>query len=352
MKKIHSISCGIAKYKFHQREISKLGIGSELSLRIKQKENGYKDIFVYNEDKEIGELFYEESTQLLPFVSDDKKFRVETIVKKLLPKEEDMVSVIVDIKIYCDEEVNIEEYIDDFYEKNNALEKEEILSDSNERNIIEEKKTELFYGNGSTSSISQKGISSAYLKIKEINPLLLKIKYLHGLPNINTPCHITFEPKKDRLQLLNFDKNNSILYSIKRKYIKNISVEDQTTIEKRIGFKRLLLVGIFALAWKKKQVNTLSYLVIEYTDDIGINQELYIQSEHKDGLQTFNNLKYNLYKFWNEVDTNPNIDEVLEKTIEQRKKIEQKQAEDANKGCMIMLIILSLLFVFFLIKCS
>lgn len=115
MKKIHSISCGIAKYKFHQREISKLGIGSEVSLRIKKKENGYKDIFVYNEDKEIGELFYEESTQLLPFVSDDKKFRVETIVKKLLPKEEDMVSVIVDVKIYCDEEVNVEEYIDNFY---------------------------------------------------------------------------------------------------------------------------------------------------------------------------------------------------------------------------------------------
>lgn len=143
MKKIHSISCGIAKYKFHQREISKLGIGSEVSLRIKKKENGYKDIFVYNEDKEIGELFYEESTQLLPFVSDDKKFRVETIVKKLLPKEEDMISVIVDVKIYCDEEIDADDYIDNFYGYSGTEEEQEdeeisITIDENRKKIEQE----------------------------------------------------------------------------------------------------------------------------------------------------------------------------------------------------------------------
>lgn len=47
--------------------------------------------------------------------------------------------------------------------------------------------------------------------------------------------------------------------------IKNILVEDASTVESRITMGRMLLVGIFALAWKKRQKNGLAFVVIEWT---------------------------------------------------------------------------------------
>lgn len=46
--------------------------------------------------------------------------------------------------------------------------------------------------------------------------------------------------------------------------ISNISIEDSSTIEKRITLGRVLLVGVFALAWRKKKKEELSFLLIEW----------------------------------------------------------------------------------------
>lgn len=46
--------------------------------------------------------------------------------------------------------------------------------------------------------------------------------------------------------------------------ILNISIEDKSTIEKRVTVGRLLLVGIFALAWRKKDVKNSVFLIIEW----------------------------------------------------------------------------------------
>ena len=42
-------------------------------------------------------------------------------------------------------------------------------------------------------------------------------------------------------------------FSIKRESVKNISVKDASSIENEITLGRLLLVGVFALAWQKKK---------------------------------------------------------------------------------------------------
>lgn len=46
--------------------------------------------------------------------------------------------------------------------------------------------------------------------------------------------------------------------------ITNITVEDASSIEKRVTLGRVILVGIFALAWRKKKKNELAFLVIEW----------------------------------------------------------------------------------------
>ena len=361
MKQIYYVNAALFGYKYYQREISKTGIGSELNLKAKKKANGYTDVFAYNGSEEIGSFFREESSELLPFVSNSTIFSIQAKVTKLLQKESDMASVIVDVSVYSDQNIDSDKYIEEFYDMYSSDEKEEQADkdfNSNlekEKMIVAQRKYELFGGSPpevSADISSSLGIASnTLLKIKQINPILLKIKYIHGIPNIDTPCFVSFDPKKDKIDFLNTSNNNHVFFSLKKEQIKNISVEDQTTIEKRIGFKRLLLVGIFAFAWKKKQVNTLSYLIFEYIDDVGLEQEMYIQSEHKNGLQTFNNLKYNLYKFWKEAETNPNIDRVIEETAKQKKELEEVSNSEALKGCMV--IIIAILAIIFMLKmCS
>lgn len=166
--------------------------------------------------------------------------------------------------------------------------------------------------------------SSTIKFFRQLRLFLYSAKYIQGIPNFDTPTNVMFEPQADGLILLNKDKSidgKEVFIKFNKSDIINISVEDQTTIEKRIGFKRLLLVGIFAIAWRKKQTNPLSFLIIEYKDDIGLTQEVYLQSDKKDGYQTFNNIKYNLYKYWKEIEENPNL------LQEQQKYNEEKKAE-------------------------
>lgn len=180
---------------------------------------------------------------------------------------------------------------------------------------------------------------------KDLHLSSFRPKYLHGIPNFNSPARVVFEPQIDGVALLNADADEKMFLRLKRTDIINISVEDQTTIEKRVGFKRLLLVGIFALAWKKKDINPLSFLIIEYKDRAGLIQEVYIQSDKKNGYQTFNNIKYNLYRFWKDVDENPNLIEQLKKVKLENKAIQKQREEKVNNGCLTFIIVAVLFFI-------
>lgn len=46
--------------------------------------------------------------------------------------------------------------------------------------------------------------------------------------------------------------------------ITDITIEDASSIEKKITIGRIFLVGIFALAWRKKKKNELAFLIIEW----------------------------------------------------------------------------------------
>jgi len=92
-----------------------------------------------------------------------------------------------------------------------------------------------------------------------------------GHPGVNnrvTPTAIF--GKGDKLEIFNFYNHFRIaqkkVAEIAKEKVSNITVEDQSTIEKRITGTRLLLTGVFAFAWKKKTKHELAYVTIYWND--------------------------------------------------------------------------------------
>ncbi len=169
-----------------------------------------------------------------------------------------------------------------------------------------------------------------------MNPWKNKVIYLQGVPNLNDNFVVRFIPSIQGLQISDTLNNKKVF--LKKEDIISLSVEDQSSIQSRVGFKRLLLVGIFALAWKKKEKVSLSYLIIEYKDEFGDTQELFLQSEENTGYQHFVNIKYNLQKYWKEVT------ELDEAEIEKKEKpIFEDNPTENNQviiGCFAIIVIM------------
>ena len=100
-------------------------------------------------------------------------------------------------------------------------------------------------------------------------------KYLAGHPQINNVIeNAGYVNREDDIIIVTFNSSSSYdnrysgneNTSLKKSGIKNILVEDASTMEKRVTLGRVLLVGIFALAWKKKKINQVAFVTIEYND--------------------------------------------------------------------------------------
>ncbi|KNB60976.1 hypothetical protein AC804_17690 [Chryseobacterium sp. Hurlbut01] len=173
--------------------------------------------------------------------------------------------------------------------------------------------------------------------------------YLQGIPNENESVTVEIEPTKTGLNIYSFNtqtfRRTKQLISLQKNEILEFSIEDQTTIENRVSVARLLLVGIFALAWKKKSVEPMAFILIKFLDDIQMEQTITIQSSKPNAFQTFTNIKYNLYKFWKEVSENPNIEtqmKVLKTTHDEKIKKEQKIFQI---GCLIVFVVVAIIVI-------
>ncbi|MEY3444539.1 MAG: hypothetical protein RLZZ519_2820 [Bacteroidota bacterium] len=96
-------------------------------------------------------------------------------------------------------------------------------------------------------------------------------KYVHGHPDIDKPsANVTAAFKGDDLVLYfpnqNGDRLPQARGTIKKAFVKNITIEDASTIEKRVTAGRLLAVGVFAFAMKKTEKTELAYLIIAWND--------------------------------------------------------------------------------------
>jgi len=80
--------------------------------------------------------------------------------------------------------------------------------------------------------------------------------------------------------------------------ITDIKVEDASSIEKKLTVGRLLLVGIFAFAWKKKKKNELAFVTIEWKEKFEHNTVF--SFEGKEAMQNANTARNQLIKLCSE----------------------------------------------------
>lgn len=77
--------------------------------------------------------------------------------------------------------------------------------------------------------------------------------------------------------------------------ITNVAIEDETTISKRVGLKRMIAIGIFAFAVKKKEKKELAYLVIDWKED-GFTHETVFEFEFKGAVQQANMIRNSIIR--------------------------------------------------------
>lgn len=82
--------------------------------------------------------------------------------------------------------------------------------------------------------------------------------------------------------------------------ITDITIEDASSIEKKITVGRIFLVGIFALGWKKKKKNELAFLIIEWKRGKFEHSTIF-SFEGKDAFQNANTSRNKLISFCEEV---------------------------------------------------
>lgn len=177
------------------------------------------------------------------------------------------------------------------------------------------------------------------------NIYLYNANYIQGIPNLNESFLVRFFP--DNNSIVFKDEKYQERFRIKKEELIDIYVEDQSTIDSRVSISRLLLVGIFALTWKKRETFSLSYIIFKYKNDIGLEDQMIIQSDSKDSFQYFTNVKYNLLKFWKEIEANP---ELMEEVRLIQKNQDDKQKVDSNNsavGCIIAVVIVLLAIIYF-----
>ena len=75
--------------------------------------------------------------------------------------------------------------------------------------------------------------------------------------------------------------------------IKDIKLEDASSIENKITLGRLLLVGIFAFAWKKKKKNETAFVTVTWSKG-KFEQNTTFMFEAKDALQNANTARNQL----------------------------------------------------------
>lgn len=104
----------------------------------------------------------------------------------------------------------------------------------------------------------------------DIDKLIPFGTYVGGHPDKNdnqNNCYVIKENENASFYYRILSEAPKKLFSIKCDSIKSINVEDATSIEKRVTLGRVLLVGVFALAWRKKKKNELAFVVIDWNDE-------------------------------------------------------------------------------------
>lgn len=127
--------------------------------------------------------------------------------------------------------------------------------------------------------------------------------YAGGHPNIDNTVENVYARKESdylslyRIPAMNISMPDKIQNAdIPLESINDITIEDASSIEKKITVGRIFLVGIFALGWRKKKKNELAFLVIEWKKGKFDNSTTF-SFEGKEAFQNANAARNRLIKF-------------------------------------------------------
>ena len=62
-------------------------------------------------------------------------------------------------------------------------------------------------------------------------------------------------------------------------HLDGVRLETQEQIEKRVTATRILMLGIFAFAFKKKKKNSDKFLTIDFSDDVGMKNVILMEGK-------------------------------------------------------------------------
>lgn len=127
---------------------------------------------------------------------------------------------------------------------------------------------------------SEKGIS-------ETKPLG---DYVGGHPSLDQIIQaplVYIKDKKVNIGIRTLDDKFKVMATIDIDNIQNIYVKDASEIHKEVTLGRVLLVGVFALAWKKKKKDEMAFLCVEWNKGKFDNQTLF-KYEGKNAMQKAN----------------------------------------------------------------
>lgn len=146
----------------------------------------------------------------------------------------------------------------------------------------------------STENLAKNGLSFADFKNVGM--------YAGGHPSLNDSIKNVFALKKEDKLIFYIEKIEGVEMpeiipnsEIPIKDITDIKLEDSSSIEHRITLGRLILVGVFAFAWKKKKKNEIASVTI-YWSMGKFNQETIFIFEGKDAMQKANTARNELMK--------------------------------------------------------
>ena len=123
-------------------------------------------------------------------------------------------------------------------------------------------------------------------------------RYTCGHPDLDKPIEKTEMALKDGdIQIFSSGADTVPIYQSKIPIdkIKNITIEDASMVQRRVTVGRMLAVGIFAFAWKKKKVDEISYLIIEWNDG-KFDHETIFEFTEKGAVQKSNEARNKLIK--------------------------------------------------------
>lgn len=163
-------------------------------------------------------------------------------------------------------------------------------------------------------------IQRGFKKIKNIDNTFeetLKFKGIDFSSRINLGTYINGHPDLDDMitHVFSFTHENSLILYAKQyknsanietayfaclaeipfENITDITIEDNSSIEQKVTLGRVLLVGVFALAWKKDKKKQQAFVNIQWTDGKFQHQTLF-RFDEKEAFQEANKVRNALIK--------------------------------------------------------